>query len=88
MPDFTVSTCGNKFQRNECITSPGKEDKIISQCQGILIEKLVSIKELTQVLDCLSSTVIAVLAARLQYRVIQRQQIARLTITKNFDSMI
>ena len=25
MPDFTVSTCGNKFQRNECITSPGKE---------------------------------------------------------------
>ena len=65
-----------------------KKDKIISQCQGILIEKLVSIKELTQVLDCLSSTVIAVLAARLQYRVIQRQQIARLTITKNFDSMI
>ena len=65
-----------------------KKDKVISQCQGILIEKLVPIKELTQVLDCLSSTAIAVLAAPLQYRVIQRQQIAQLTITKNFDSMI
>ena len=65
-----------------------KKDKIISQCQGILIEELVSIKELTQVLDFLSSTAIAVLAAPLQYRVIQRQQIAQLTITKNFDSMI
>ena len=25
MPDFTVSRYGNEFQRNECITSPGKE---------------------------------------------------------------
>ena len=25
MPDFTVTRCRNKFQRNECITSSGKE---------------------------------------------------------------
>ena len=25
MPDFTVSSCGNKFERNKCISSPGKK---------------------------------------------------------------
>ena len=44
-----------------------KKDKIISQCQGILKEKSVSIRELTQVLGRLSSTAIAVLAVPLQY---------------------
>ena len=65
-----------------------KKYKIISQFQGILKEKSVSIRELTQVLGCLSSTAIAVLAAPLQYRAIQRQQIAELAITKNVNSMI
>ena len=67
MPDFTVSRCGNKFERNEFITSQDKKDKVISQCQGILKEKSVSIRELTQVLVSLSSTVIAVSAAPIQY---------------------
>ena len=49
-----------------------KKDKIVSQCQGILKEKSFSIVELTQVLGRLSSTAIAVLAAPLQYREIQR----------------
>ena len=88
MPDFTVSRCGNLFERNECITSQEKKDKIISQCQGILKEKSVSIRELTQVVGRLCSTAITVLAAPLQYRAVQRQQIAELAITKNFDSMI
>ena len=65
-----------------------KKDKIISQYQGILKEKSVSTRELTLVLVRLSSTVIAVLTAALQYRAIQRQQIAELANTKNFDSMI
>ena len=67
MPDFTVSRCGNKFERNEFITSQDKKDKVISQCQGILKEKSVSIRELTQVLVSLSSTVIAASAAPIQY---------------------
>ena len=53
-----------------------KKDKIISQSHGILKEKSVSIRDLTQVLGRLSSTAIAVLAAPLQYQAIQRQQIA------------
>ena len=65
-----------------------KNDKIISQCQGILKEKSVSIRELTKVLRRLSSTAIAVLVAPLQYRAIQRQQIAELANKKHFDSMI
>ena len=50
-----------------------KKHKIISQCQSILKEKSVFIRELTQVLGRLSSTATAVLAAPLQYRAIQRQ---------------
>ena len=50
-----------------------KKNKIISQCQSILKEKSVFIRELTQVLGRLSSTATAVLAAPLQYRAIQRQ---------------
>ena len=65
-----------------------KKYKIISECQGILKEKSISIKELTQVLGWVSSTAIAVLAAHLQYRAIQRKQITKLANTKNFDSMI
>ena len=60
-----------------------KKDKIISQCQDILKEKSVSIRDLTQVFGCLSSTAITVLVAPLQYRAIQRQQIAELANTKN-----
>ena len=60
-----------------------RKDKIISQCQDILKEKSVSLKELTQVFGCLSSTAIAVLVAPLQYRAIQRQQIAELANKKN-----
>ena len=65
-----------------------KKDKIISHCQGILKEKSVSVRELTQVLGRLSSTAIAMLAAPLQYQAIQKQQIAEVAITNNFDSMI
>ena len=65
-----------------------KKYKIISKSQGILKEKSVSIRELTQVLGGLSSTAIAVLATPFQYRAIQRQQIAELVITKSFDSRI
>ena len=61
-----------------------KKDKIVSQCQGILKEKPVSIRELRQVLGRLSSTAMAVLAAPLQYRAIQKQQTAELANTKNF----
>ena len=64
------------------------KDKIISQCQGILKEKSVSIRKLTQMLDRLSSTAIALFAAPLQYRAIQRRQIVELANTKKFDSMI
>ena len=65
-----------------------KKNKIISQCQRILEEKAVSIRELTQMLGRLSSTAIAVLAAPLQYRAIQRRQIVEFANVKNFDSMI
>ena len=64
------------------------KDKIISHCQGILKEKSVSVRELTQVLGRLSSTAIAMLAAPLQYQAIQKQQIAEVAVTNNFDSMI
>ena len=47
-----------------------KKYKIISKSQGILKEKSVSIRELTQVLGGLSSTAIAVLATPFQYRAI------------------
>ena len=70
------------------VSLPQEKYKIISECQGILKEKSISIKELTQVLGWVSSTAIAVLAAHLQYRAIQRKQITKLANTKNFDSMI
>ena len=65
-----------------------KKDKIISHCQGILKEQSVSVRELTQVLGRLSSTATLMLAAPLQYQAIQKQQIAEVAITNNFDSMI
>ena len=46
MPDFKIPKCGNKFQRNECITQE-KKGNVISQCQGILKEKSVSMREMT-----------------------------------------
>ena len=54
-----------------CMSLPQrKKDKIISKSQGILKEKSVSKRELTQVLGGLSSTAIAVLATPFQYRAI------------------
>ena len=39
MPDFKISKCGNKFQRNECITQQ-KKGNFISQCQGLPQRKI------------------------------------------------
>lgn len=65
-----------------------KKDKIVSQYQVLLQEKLVSIRVLTQVLGRPSFTTIAVLVAPLQYWVSQRQQIAELVNTQNFDLVL
>ena len=56
-----------------------KKVKIVSQCSG---------KRLTKVLCPLSFTIVAVLVASIRYREIQRQQIAELFNTQNFDLMI
>lgn len=56
-----------------------KKDKIVSQYQVLLQEKLVSIRVLTQVLGRPSFTNIAVLVAPLQYWVSQRQTDCRTT---------
>lgn len=65
-----------------------KKDKIVSQYQVLLQEKLVSIRVLTQVLGRPSFTTIAVPVASLQYWVSQRQQIAELANTQNFDLVL
>ena len=62
----------------------GKKDKIISQCQGILKEKSVSMRELTQVRSSIFHSHCSVSGTSL----VSIQHIAELTITKNFDSMI
>ena len=59
-----------------------KKYKIISQCQNILKEKSVYVREMGQMLWRLSSTAIVVLVALLQYQKIQRQKIAELVNTK------
>ena len=89
-PDQILQFLGMEINSKEMSASlpQEKKDKIISHCQGILKEKSVSVRELTQVLGRLPSTAIAMLAAPLQYQAIQKQQIAEVAITNNFDSMI
>ena len=91
---FLLQTLGFLVNKNKSVLHPCQILQFLvveinsKECQGILREKSVSIRELTQVLGRRSSTAIAVLAAPLQYLAVQRQQIAELAITKNFDSMI
>ena len=82
MPDFTVSRCGNNSEEMRVSLPQEKKYKIISQCQNILKEKSVYVREMGQMLWRLSSTAIVVLVALLQYQKIQRQKIAELVNTK------
>ena len=82
MPDFTVSRCGNNSEEMRVSLPQEKKYKIISQCQNILKEKSVYVREMGQMLCRLSSTAIVVLVALLQYQTIQRQKIAELVNTK------
>ena len=50
-----------------------KKEQIISQCQDLLNQSDVSLRQMAQLIDRLSSTAIAVLPAHFQYRSLQRQ---------------
>ena len=65
-----------------------KMENIVSQCQGLLKAKTVTVRELTQLVGRLSSAAIAVLPAPLQYRAMQRQQILELSHQQDYDTPI
>ena len=65
-----------------------KKNQIVTQCQGLLEKSNVTIRELTRLVGRLSSTAVAILPAPLQYRAIQRQQIAELANKKNYNSLV
>ena len=70
------------------VSTSKKRATLFHNAKAFLKEKSVSMREMTQVLGIFSSTAFPVLATPLQYRATQRQQIAELANTKNFDSMI
>ena len=65
-----------------------KKEQIILQCKNILNQSDVSLRQLTQLIDRLSSTAIAILPAPLQYRASQRQQILELAEKQNFHARV
>ena len=65
-----------------------KKEQIISQCQDLLNQSDVSLRQMTQLIGRLSSTAIAVLPAPLQYRSLQRQQILELAEKKSFSARV
>ena len=65
-----------------------KKDQFISQCQDLLNQSDVSLRQMTQLISRLSSEAIAVLPAPLQYRSLQRQQILELAEKKSFSAQV
>ena len=68
----------------EMSLSEEKVQKIIEKCQKLLVQEKVSIRELSQLIGTLSSTVLAVLPAPLQYRYLQKQQIEELRSSPSY----
>jgi len=62
----------------------GKVEKIIQQCQVLKTAKEVTVLDLTRLIGRLSSSALAVLPARLQYRSLQNQQILSLKRNPSF----
>jgi len=65
-----------------------KVEKILNQCEKLLSQKVVSILELTKLLGKLTSSAVAVLAAPLHYRKIQRSQINALWKSQSYHTSI
>lgn len=65
-----------------------KVQKIVCQCQQMLVKSETTLRELYSLVGRLSSTAIAVLPAPLQYRALQRQQIQELGKGKHFESLL
>ena len=74
--------------RMEISLSQDKIIKIQDQCQKLLDQEDVSLREMTQLIGKLSSTALAVLPAPLQYRYLQRQQIDQLRSSGCFEKKI
>ena len=63
----------------ELSLSEEKVQKILMRCQKTLDQKLVSVREVSQLIGTLSSTALAVLPAPLMYCYLQKQQIGELS---------
>ena len=59
-----------------------KRNELVEQCQFILKNPLVAIRELSQMIGRLASTTIAVLTAPLLYRTMQLQHIIEFSMRK------
>jgi hypothetical protein len=67
--------------------SEDKMSKIYSQCQELLHQETVSVRELSAMIGTLSSTSLAVLPAKLYYRELQRLKIVTLHRKKSYATM-
>ena len=68
--------------------SEEKVQKILIRCQETLDQKLVSVREVSQLIGILSSTVLAVLPAPLMYCYLQKQQIDELRTSTFYKKQI
>ena len=62
-----------------------KVDKIKKQCQPLLSLEIVSVRDLAKLMGRLSSTVVAILPAPVQYMGLQQQQITGLSMRGTYE---
>ena len=86
-PSHQIQFLGVEIDSLSMIVSlPIQKEQIISQCQDLLNQSDVSLRQMTQLIGRLSSTAIAALPAPLQYRSLQRQQILELAEKKSYSA--
>ena len=72
----------NKFKGCDLVLPEEKRNELVEQCQFLLKNPLVTIRELSQMIGRLASTTIAALPAPLLYRTMQLQDIIEFSIRK------